>query len=181
MKNFKLHIKLGDKKMRYYTDELWSRINSKIKEERENASLQWDKNDAEYSEIFKDVKELLPKKFLRIYLQEYGFHDYKLKNFEVIHGEEGYKDPVAVSIVITNTEKTWNIIYKKIKKIEVNYEQQPDVFKRKKRRTYEGFDDYGYDEFFQIDEKTLSHEILFASSATILIHFEKISISKIQN
>lgn len=166
--------------MRYFTNELWNGINSDSEEEREKADLQWEKNDNEYYEIFKTVKKLLPKKFLRIYEQEYGFHDYELKNFEVIHGEKGYKDPVSVSIIIANGEKMWNILYKKIKKISINYQQQPDVLKRKKR-IYEGFDDYGYDEFFQIDEKTLSHEILFASGSTILVHFEKISINEIIN
>ena len=161
--------------MRYFTNELWNGINSNSEDERKKAELQWDKNDKEYYEIFKIVKGLLPKKFMKIYEQEYGFHDYKLRNFEVIHGEEGYVDPVEFSIVITNGDNVWNIVYKKIKKISINYEQQSDMIKRKKR-VYEGFDDYGYDEFFQIDEKTLSHEILFASGATILIHFEKISI-----
>jgi len=163
--------------MRYFTDELWSGINSDLQEERKKAKLQWEKNDREYSEIFKTVKELLPKKFLKIYEQEYGFHDYELKNFEVLHGEKGYKDPVAISIVITDNIKTWNIVYKKIKKITLNYKQQPDLFNRK-RRTYDGFDDYGYDEFFKVNEKTFSHEILFASGATILVHFEKITINK---
>lgn len=161
--------------MRYFTNELWNGINSNSEDERKKAELQWDKNDKEYYEIFKIVKGLLPKKFMKIYEQEYGFHDYKLRNFEVIHGEEGYVDPVKFSIVITNGDNVWNIVYKKIKKISINYEQQSDMIKRKKR-VYEGFDDYGYDEFFQIDEKTLSHEILFASGATILVHFEKISI-----
>lgn len=164
--------------MRYFTDELWSGINSKSQDEREKADLQWEKNVSEYNEIFKMIKKALPKKFLKIYEQEYGFHDYELNNFQVIHGEKGYKDPVALSIVVTNKIKTWDIMYKKIKKISIHYEQQPDVFNRKKR-TYEGFDDYGYDEFLQIDEKTLSHEILFASGATILVHFEKITINKI--
>ncbi|SMC26746.1 hypothetical protein SAMN02745134_02925 [Clostridium acidisoli DSM 12555] len=112
-------------------------------------------------------------------MKEEGFHDYNLKNFQVIHGRSGYKDPVAVSIVITDTEHTWNILYNKIKKVAINYEQETEGFERK-RKEYRGFDDYGYDEFFQIDEKTLSHEILFASGATILVHFQKISITKIK-
>ncbi|MEQ8156035.1 MAG: hypothetical protein ABRQ25_14285 [Clostridiaceae bacterium] len=163
--------------MRYFTTELWNSINSESKEEREKANLQWEKNDAEYYEIFQNVSKFLSKGFLKIYWQEHGFHDYKLRNFEVIHGEKGYVYPVEFSIVITNGDNVWNIVYKKIKKISINYQQQPDVLKRKKR-VYEGFDDYGYDEFFQVDDKTLSHEILFASGATILIHFEKISIKK---
>lgn len=164
--------------MKYFTDELWNGINSEVKEIREKSKLQWRINDNIYFKIFQEVKKLLPKNFLKIYTKEYGFHDYKLKDFEIIHGEKGYTDPVAINILISNKEKTWKLTYKKIKKIVINYKQQPDIFNRK-RREYEGFDDYGYDEFFQVDDKILSHEILFASGSTILIHFEKISIIKI--
>lgn len=166
--------------MKYFTDELWRGINSESVEERESASTKWDNNLEEYCQIFEKIKKLLPKKFLKIYMEQEGFHDYNLKNFEIIHGEIGYRDPVAVSIVITNTEHTWNISYNKIKKIAINYEQESDICERK-RKKYRGFDDYGYDEFFQIDEKTLSHEILFASGATVLVYFQKISIVEIKN
>lgn len=165
--------------MRYFTDKLWSDINSESQEIREKANLQWQKNDEEYYKIFQKVKEKLPKRFLEIYGQQYGFHDYELKKFQIIHGDKGYKDPVAVNIIISNSEQTWSISYEKIKKIEINYELHPDIFERKRRREYMGFDDYGYNEFFEIDERTLSHEILFASGATILVYFEKISINKI--
>ena len=165
--------------MRYFTDKLWSDINSESQEVREKANLQWEKNDEEYYKIFENVKEKLPKKFLKIYRQQYGFHDYELKNFEIIHDDKGHKDPVAVNIIISNPEQTWSISYEKIKKIQINYELQPDIFGRKRRREHRGFDNYGYNEFFEIDEKTLSHEILFASGATILVQFEKISINKI--
>ena len=112
------------------------------------------------------------------HLKEHGFHDYHLKNFQIQHGKRGFRDPVEVRLTVTDEENTWTIIYKKIKKIVANYEQEPDIFPGMGRRFYEGFDDYGFNEFFEIDDKALSHEILFASGATILIHFEKISIKK---
>ncbi|WP_338552518.1 hypothetical protein [Paenibacillus sp. KS-LC4] len=36
---------------------------------------------------------------------------------------------------------------------------------------HRGMDDWGYDELLMMDEKTISHEILFASGSTFLIHF----------
>ncbi|MEC0248191.1 hypothetical protein P4H65_20550 [Paenibacillus chitinolyticus] len=39
-----------------------------------------------------------------------------------------------------------------------------------------GFDDFGYQEFLEVDENTISHEILFASGAQVLIHFQRHSI-----
>lgn len=146
--------------MRYYTDELRSGVNNDSKEERVKEDLH-------------GIKMLMS---MLKYLKEHAFHDYQLKNLKVVHGVVGYKYPVEVSIVITDGFNSWNIVYKKIKKISINYEHEID---NSKRRKYRGFDDYGYDEFFQINEKTFSHEIFFASGATILIHFEKIHINKI--
>lgn len=165
--------------MKYFTDELWTSINSESQEEREIASLKWEKNAEEYSKIFQSVKLLLPKKFVEIFYKEYSFHDYNLKSYEIIHGQKGYKDPIIVNLVITDKIKTWNIIYEKIKKIEVTYSQKLAP-KYRNKIFYRGFDDYGYNEIFQIDDKTFSHEILFASGATILIHFEKIKIFRIR-
>lgn len=56
--------------------------------------------------------------------------------------------------------------YKSITKFNINYENEIEA-----RR---GFDDWGYDEFLPVDEQFLSHEILFASGATILIHFKNL-------
>lgn len=166
--------------MKYYISELWRKLNSNSSKEREEAKYLWKNNDEEYSKIFEKVKERLPKKFLKIFMREHGFHDYKLRNFQVIHVNPGYKDPIEILITITNGETTWNIMYYGIKEFNVKYTSKPMLFPGKMRVYYDGFDDYGYDEFYEIDENTLSHEILFASGATIFICFNKISISKIE-
>lgn len=163
--------------MKYFKPELWDGYNSDIKEEFEEAKMQWEKNNKEYAQIFQHVKQRLPKTFLKIYMKEKGFHDYHLKDFQIIHGREGFKNPIAVIIEIENGENTWHIIYKGVTKIAVNYKDE-QVNESSKRRFQYGFDDYGYDEFLEVNDKTLSHEILFASGATILVHFKNISIKK---
>lgn len=165
--------------MRYFKPELWNGYNSDIKEEFEEAKMQWEKNNREYAQIFERVKQRLPKGFLKTYMKERGFHDYHLKNFQVIHGMEGFKNPIAVTIEIENGQNAWRIIYKGVTKIAVNYkdEQANEI---SKRRFQYGFDDYGYDEFLEVDENVLSHEILFASESTILLHFKRISIKGIK-
>lgn len=71
---------------------------------------------------------------------------------------------------------TFKITYKCIKKYSVNYEECEGLGDRR------GFDDWGYDEFLPIDEQTLSHEILFASGSTMLIHFKNgnVFVAKVQ-
>lgn len=165
--------------MKYFKAELWKGYNSDSQEEFENAKIQWEKNNKEYAKKFEIVKERLPKNFLKIYMREHGFHDYHLKRFQVIHGKEGFKNPIAVSIEIEDGENAWNIMYKGVTKIQINYEDEQYREIRKRQFQY-GFDDFGYDEFLVIDDRLLSHEILFASDATILVHFKHISIRSVK-
>lgn len=75
--------------MKYFKAELWRGYNSDIKEEFDEAKMQWKKNNKEYALIFEKVKERLPKSFLKIYMGEHGFHDFHLKNYQIVHESEG--------------------------------------------------------------------------------------------
>jgi hypothetical protein len=160
--------------MKYYTSKLWSMINSPSQKERDEADIQWEKNNKEYSAIFETVKARFSKNFLKIYLSNNGFHDFRIKNIIVNHKEYGIKNPVSIDLYLTDDDiNTFKITYKNVKKFDVNYEEDEGWTATR------GFDDWGYDEFLPIDEINLSHEILFASGSTILIHFKNIMITKI--
>jgi hypothetical protein len=153
--------------MRYFTDDLWSKINSTSQKERDEAIFEWNINDKEYS-----------KKFLKTYLFNHGFHDFELKNIELKHKKYGYyKHPISVDIYVTDDIDTYKITYKCIKKFNVSFEEIEQGWSGRR-----GFDTWGYSEFLPVNEQTLSHEILFASGSTILVHFKNnnIFIEKIQ-
>ncbi|WP_035294319.1 hypothetical protein [Clostridium sp. KNHs214] len=156
--------------MRYFTNELWSKINSDSQKERDEADFEWDKNNKAYSEIFDLIKVRLSQKFLRTYLSNHGFHDFQIKNIVLTHKEYGFKNPISLDIYVTDSVNTFKITYKCIKQFCVNYEEIEGWAARR------GFDDWGYDEFLPVDEQTLSHEILFASGSTILIYFKNNNI-----
>ena len=61
--------------MKYFTSDLWSKINSTEEHEREIADKQWQENGELYAEYFAGIKEKLPVNFLKIYNKCYGFHD----------------------------------------------------------------------------------------------------------
>lgn len=164
--------------MKYFTVDLWNKINSEIKEERVTAREEWKKNDINYSNIFNEVKTRLPKYFLKIFMNEHGFHDYDIKKYEIIHGNKGYKNPIQVNLIIGNGDFCWEINYKYVSRIKVNYKEQVEGID-KGRQYYRGFDNYGYNEILPVTDKVLSHEILFTSDATILVHFKKVSIKKV--
>lgn len=160
--------------MRYFKYELWKKMNSKDQVESNNALSQWEQNDKEYYKLFERVKKKLPVEFLQVYLVNHGFHDFKIESIQVIHEKYGIKQPIKVIIIITDESNKLKIKYDEISKIQIDYMCVNDS-----RADNRGFDDWGYDEFLIVDRKTISHEILFASGAKLLLHFNKISIDKL--
>jgi hypothetical protein len=84
---------------------------------------------------------------------------------------------ISVDIYVTDDIDTYKITYKCIKKFNVSFEEIEQGWSGRR-----GFDTWGYSEFLPVNEQTLSHEILFASGSTILVHFKNnnIFIEKIQ-
>lgn len=165
--------------MKYFKTELWRGFSNNNSEEFDEARIQWEKNCKEYALVFEKIKERLPKGFLKIYMKEHGFHDFHLKNVQVIHADEGYRNPISVSIEVGSEKNVWEITYTGVTKVQINYEDEKAEENMKRRFQY-GFDDYGYNEFLEVDDNILSHEVLFASEATILVHFKKISIRRVE-
>lgn len=149
--------------MKYFTDELWSKRNSSYEKDREEAKLKWNKNLQDYWDTIKLLSNRLSRKTCNI-IENHSFHDFRLVKLELIHGKQGSLNPIEIHLVVTDQVDIWNITYKRIKKFSMNFES--DYLDRY------GFDDWGYDELLIVDEDTLSHEILFASGATLLIHFK---------
>lgn len=155
--------------MRYFTEELWTKINHGSQEECELAEKQWDKNLAEYTLLFDEFKIRLPKGFLRKYITNGGFHDFRILDIRINQKEYGKKNPISVEILITDERKAYKITYQSVVKYQMHYEENVGC---------RGIDDWGYSEFLPLDDDTFSHEILFASGSTVLIHAASISISK---
>lgn len=153
--------------MKYFTDELWSKINSESATEREQANLEWEKNSEAYSKVFEGIKHRLTKKFLKMYSDAHGFHDSAFLSFEVIQPKRWANDPISVQLVISDGEFKWTLTYRKVKKVMMNYDSDTE-----EHSTKWGIDTWGYDEFIPSDDNYLLHEILFASGATVLIEFE---------
>lgn len=168
--------------MKYFTSQLWSKLNEASFEEQAKAEVEWHKALKEYNESFEKIKERFSKRFLNFYCANFYFHDFHIKEFKINHKKYGFKNPVSINLIVTDTISTWKLTYTHVKNISVNYQEEIMGKGTRWERT-NGFDDWGYDEFLAIDEDTLSHEILFASDASILIHFQNrgISVSKIND
>jgi hypothetical protein len=158
--------------MKYYTYELWEKLNSEKSEERKLARNELTKNGEEYFEQFKIVKNKLPKSFIEKYMKYDGFHDFKLEDIII---SNQVKQPINVDLTVLGEGKKFRIEYSGIKNFSINY-----LNEKGDSRYQNGFDAWGYCEFFELSHKVFSHEILFASGAIILIHFKKIKIIEIK-
>lgn len=152
--------------MKYFTPELWG-SNDK------NSDLIWKKNCEEYMQIYNRIKKRLPKQFLKTFNENDGLHDFDLKSISVVQSEykKNIHNPVTVHVDLESpdiVDAVFRITYKYPELFETHYVNVNNNL---------GFDDYGYSEFLPIDKRTLSHEILFASGATILIHFKDKNIT----
>jgi hypothetical protein len=156
--------------MKYFTSELLSKFNSESASERDQATVAWHKNMQDYSAIFATIETRISKKFMKIYRGNEGFHDFQLKKIELAHKDRGLANPVSIAIIIEGVH-SYRITYKCVTKFIINYDEPDDDWMYKS-----GFDDWGYSEFLPLNEQTLSHEILFASGASILIHFRNRNI-----
>lgn len=162
--------------MKYFTRELWLQMNSEIEEEAEEAERQWTKNIQEYVEKYREMENRLPKRTYDFFLKN-SFHDCRVEKMELIHEQYGSLDPIKIKVTVTDEVETWEITYKGVSKIMTNYQNDKTPFS-----TRRGFDNWGYDELLIVDENTLSHEILFASGAVLLVHFKNkgLSIAKLK-
>jgi hypothetical protein len=149
--------------MQYFTGELWSKIGSPCKTERDEAHIEFKMGSAAYWAAFKKIEDRFSKKFLTTYHKNYGFNDFKLIDISVSQRPDRHSNPLTVILRVRDGEQTFRITYKRVSHFEVKYQQNNGC---------QGFDDWGYDEFLPMDDQTLSHEILFASGATILVHFK---------
>jgi len=138
---------------------------------REEAEQKWSQNAALYMEQFDKVKENLSRDFLKKYDKYKGFHDFDLKS--ILVGQDKNSLP-KVSIIVTSNNETFELAYKEVSKIDIQYADENNTLAFRK-----GFDTIGYDEFSKINDQILSHEILLSSGATILVHFKRITVSKI--
>lgn len=153
--------------MKYFTDELWSRMNSLSAIEKEQANIEWKKNSETYCGVFETIKHRLSTKFLKMYFDAHDFHDCTFLSYEVIQPKRWATDPIKVQIVISDGEFKWKLTYKQVKRTMMNYDSETDEHMSKW-----GVHTWGYDEFLPKDDAYLTHEVLFASCASILIEFK---------
>ncbi|WFR55919.1 hypothetical protein QA584_20185 [Anaerocolumna sp. AGMB13025] len=154
--------------MKYFTSDLWIKLNSYDENERKLAEIQWDANNRKYSEYFSEIERLLPQKFIKTYLKNYGFHDYKINSINIKAEKKKQKSTLTIIVEIENYKKSFSIIYQDVNHCNVDMSDVTNCFW--------GEINWGYSEFELLDSGLIKQNISCDINSEIEIEFKKVII-----
>ena len=102
--------------MRYFTKELWSRINDSNENIRSQAEKEWNANSLTYQQQFTKVKKHLPCGFVKSFLSRNGLHDYTILSALIAKR----KQTSCCDLQLSNGEETVIVTMVGIKALFVN-------------------------------------------------------------
>jgi len=172
--------------MKYFTKELWEGFNTVDDDLFQRTWKQWERNRKAYFRQLESLTSRLSKSAARFFAVT-SLHDGRLLAFGVgdhincrksdLKSLSRNKGHPEVRIEVLNFEQNWlyYLNYAKVRTVLFDFPGGKPLFHEEGGR----IDDWGYDELTAAGKSYLRHEILFSSSATILIEFQKFSYEKI--
>ena len=137
--------------MKYFNSDLWMNIqNDKTRDEAEK---QWNLNDKAYQKHYLQIREKLPKHFIKIYEKEYGFHDFIISEIRIT--PKIYKtkrNQVNIFITLNNAENQYVVEFKNVVSAKFNYAD--NIY------CIGGNIAWGYTEFEILDNKQIKMSVL---------------------
>lgn len=102
--------------MRYFTKELWARINDANNASRIRAEQEWNANCILYQQQFANVRPYLTHEFVNSFLTRKGLHDYTILGMTVI--KEGSK--YLCEIQLTNGSERVFVTMLGLRALQIN-------------------------------------------------------------
>lgn len=136
------------------------------KRQREQEDLAWMEANRTYNARFQQVSARLTKSVVNFYSSK-SLHDRRLLSIHVEEGNHAKSGYVTVILRVMNWREVVEITYKKVSKCYVDFN----------KGISRGFGDIVLEEILDVDEKTMSHEMICSSDATIVIHFQNKGMS----
>jgi hypothetical protein len=155
--------------MRYFTTELWLKINDCDNDIRAQAENTWNRNSYLYHTEFEITQKYLPKRFVRGFLERKGLHDYTIEGIAV--KKEGRK--YSCYIHLSNKTETVLLTMFGIKSFHINVNSFEYCIL--------GELAWGYSEFEMTVNKDIRLSILCDIDNELQFEFESIKLSKTQD
>lgn len=153
--------------MRFFTKELWYRINDENEIVRRNAEKEWDRMQAEYQIQFEEIKMRLSRRFIAAMQKHDYLHDYTILEIALTRCNRGR---YACKLVLTNTMENVQITMKGISKAEVGI----CTF----QNCIQGDLSWGYCEFSKVSSDVLSLSILCDFDNEMVFEFKSITMER---
>lgn len=150
--------------LEYFRNDLWDDINSLDIEKRKRAKDEWTANAESYWEQYDRlmVTRLDEKPFH--FLKDNRFHDCTVIECKVTQSKGSFPHSSSFVVVVEFEEEHWMIEYSKVTSLCIQLYEDTDG-------NGSGLKEWGYHEILPVNDSVLSHEILFASGATIKVAF----------
>ena len=152
--------------MRYFTKELWSKINDNDENIRTQAEIEWNANSFAYQQQFEEAKKHLSQRFVKSYLSRNGLHDYTILGIAFTQKKRTY----SCELQLSNGEETVLITMVGIKAFLVDI----DSF----HCCVQGKLAWGYSEFEITPDNNVKLSVLCDEQNEMQFEFEIIRIIK---
>jgi len=154
--------------MKYFTLELLDKSCNMLDSEYEMYDKLWMENLTAYWSQFKNYENRLPSRFVKEYCK-HAFHDYNIEFINFYNDGTKKRDCYNVELKVSFDNNKFLIRYIGVTKYNINVNSL----------NYMQENTFLYSEILPIDNKKMSHEILFVDRNIVYIEFRKIIFKKI--
>lgn len=161
--------------MKYYKTEYLEMANSKSEETRLLGDKMWDKAYEEYHRYFQTIKNKIPRKFLKLYYENYGFHDAPIQEISI---QNIGRQLSEITFIIELDNKLYQIKYKKVQYYSFTVPSNKSWIGNSSKYGF-GVMSWGYDEF-EAEGNVLTHRILCDHNCEFEITCRNIAVEMIK-
>lgn len=106
--------------MKYFKSDLWLEIQDTIK--GDDAEKQWRKNSELYNKYFNTIRHKLPKKFMKVYEGEKGFHDFVIEEISIKPSPKKSCGIInTLNIKLKKESRLYSLEFNKVEKTKMDF------------------------------------------------------------
>lgn len=154
--------------MKYFTLELLDKSSDMLDNECEYYDKLWMENLIAYWKQFEEYSDRLPSRFVKEYCK-HAFHDYNIESISLYNDGLNKWDSNKVEVKISYDKDKFLIRYLGVTKYNINANSI----------SYIRENTFLYSEILPIDDKKMSHEIIFGDRNVVYIEFRKIMFKRL--
>lgn len=114
-----------------------------------------------------NIIKRLPQDFVRLYLDRNLFHDMYVKQVDIGRNKD---NSIEVGVEIYNEDVSFKVIYNRVSKFIINGGKNTDML----CTDMDILSQWLFDEFYLVDNETMSHEVLLDGGIIIKVEFSSI-------